>query len=124
MPEPWSKRASFIVVMVQSPLCEGLREKKDVQPVRHPSILHVQPAVSHLVRKQSTVAAFLADGYTSSQQVFATAQGREPLLEVLIGNSVFYALLDSGASISLMDQGSFSAARGTITIAKQERQAL
>lgn len=43
----------------------------------------------------------------------ATAGGKEPLLEVTIGDKVFYALLDTGSSISLLGDTAMEAAKST-----------
>ncbi|KAG0424688.1 hypothetical protein HPB47_028097 [Ixodes persulcatus] len=74
--------------------------------------------------KRAYVKAAPASVYETALQVAATAGGKEPLLELTIGDRVFHALLDTGSSVSLFGDPAVAAARATGAGLREEAHSL
>lgn len=70
--------------------------------------------------KFSGVDATPVGTYAATLQVAATAERKEPLLEIAVGNRMFFALLDTGSSVSLFGDSAMAAAESAGAIPREE----
>lgn len=74
--------------------------------------------------KLEAVEASPASFYDTSLQVTATAGGKEPLLEVRLGDRSFLALMDSGSSASLIGDAAMAAVTAAGAGVREEQRSL
>lgn len=92
-------------------------------PVSLFSLQRARAYASELSGKRQTVDAAPAGVYMSVQ-VAAAAGGKEPLLELRIGDRIFCALLDTGSSVSLAGNAAIATAVAGGATVREEQHCL